>query len=198
MSAQAAPAAIPHLAFARLRTRVAAHLLDALIAVSVLVLAGLTMRSLRAAGLWTPVVVNVDPVVAWKALSGPAKLAITFSFILAMGPIYHMLFEASAWQATWGKRLLKIYVVDAEGKQVGNAKTFERWFFKEFFGIVGLGLISVITIAVTRRKQALHDFTSNTLVVRGRPPNALLEPWRIVVSFGIPYLVQIATLFSLF
>lgn len=198
MSAQPAPAALPQLSFARLRTRVAAHLLDVVVAMSVMFLASFTMRWLRAAGIWTPVFVETDPELAWKAMAVPAKFAVVLSFILATGPIYHTLFEASAWQATWGKRLLNIYVMDAEGKRAGSARTFERWFYKWFFGLVGVGIISLITIAVARRKQALHDFTANTLVVRGRPPNALLEPWRIVVSFVVPYLAIIATLFALF
>jgi uncharacterized RDD family membrane protein YckC len=119
---------------------------------------------------------ETDPELLWRELAAPLKFAVVLSFILSMGPIYHILFESSAWQASWGKRLLNIYVVDSEGKRASSARIFERWFFKWFFGWTGLWFISVITIAVARRKQALHDFTANTLVVRGRPQNALLEP----------------------
>jgi hypothetical protein len=39
---------------------------------------------------------------------------------------------------------------------------------------------------------------AKTLVVCGRPTKASLEPWRVLASFGIPYLAIIATYFAVF
>lgn len=197
-STQASPAALPQLSFAGLGSRVVAHVLDTLIAASVLFLAGFTMRWLHAAGLWTPTVIGVSPETAWRALSVPAKLAVVFSFILSMGPIYGGLFESSAGQATLGKRLLNIYVTNAHGKRLASARALERWFLKVFFGVLGLWFVSMITVAVAQRKQALHDFAAKTLVVRGKPARGSLELWRILAAFGIPYLALIAMYLALF
>jgi len=36
-------------------------------------------------------------------------------------PIYLILFDASLWQATFGKRIRKIYVTDNEGRRISLA-----------------------------------------------------------------------------
>jgi hypothetical protein len=56
-----------------------------------------------------------------------------------------------------------------------------------------------LRVAVTLKKQALHDFTARTLVVDGRPvPGGSLELWRIVAAFGIPFLWFLVTFVAVF
>jgi hypothetical protein len=93
------------LPYAALVHRVAAYVIDLIIAFSVMMAAGFASRILFAAGLVTPVP-PTDPVSLWASLSAGLKLAVLFAYMLAMGPIYFALFESSPWQATFGKRLL--------------------------------------------------------------------------------------------
>ncbi len=116
------------------------------------------------------------------------------AFVLSIGPVYFALCEASPWQATLGKRLLHIYVASDDGKRMSIARSFGRWIAKWFLNGFGLVLISVITIATTKRHKSLHDFATQTVVLKGRPASAgALEPWRIAVSFGFPFVWILGT-----
>jgi hypothetical protein len=96
-SSPSAPTALPQPAFAGLGRRLAAYLLDVVIAASVMFIAGFTMRGFRAFGLWRPAAERAgegyDPIAAWHALGAGAKLCVVFGFVLSMGPIYLALFE---------------------------------------------------------------------------------------------------------
>ena len=77
--------------------------------------------------------------------------------------LYYGLQESSRFQATLGKRALGIKVTDEHGQRLGRGRAFGRWF---------AAALSYITLyigfrvaAFTRRKQALHDFVADTLVV---------------------------------
>jgi hypothetical protein len=96
-SSPSAPTALPQPAFAGLGRRLAAYLLDVVIAASVMFIAGFTMRGFRAFGLSRPAAERAgegyDPIAAWHALGAGAKLCVVFGFVLSMGPIYLALFE---------------------------------------------------------------------------------------------------------
>src|SRR5437762_5544521 len=172
--------AVPLPSYAGLGRRLAAYLLDTVIAISVVFIAGFVMRGFRVAGLWMPGGGGTfDPIATWRALAWSSKLAILLAFALSTGPIYLALFESSRWQASFGKRLLGIYVTDDVGGRIGAMRAFGRWFAKWFFNWFWSWLLSMVSIAVGKRKKALHDFVAGTLVVRGRPvPGGSLEPWR--------------------
>lgn len=80
--------------------------------------------------------------------------------------LYHALFESSSWQATPGKRLLGLRVVDLEGRPAGFGRASARFFAKPLSSIMYAGYIMV---AFTARKQGLHDMIAGTLVVTGPP-----------------------------
>lgn len=68
---------------------------------------------------------------------------------------YFILFESSRWQATIGKRILKIKVGDYEGKRISKGKAALRLFGKWVSG-------QILTIGYwiaffTQKNQALHD-----------------------------------------
>jgi uncharacterized RDD family membrane protein YckC len=80
--------------------------------------------------------------------------------------IYHIVMEASAKQATYGKRTLKIKVCDMEGKPLTTAHATGRNFAKVF---------SVLTLFVgylyaffNKQQQCLHDIVAGTLVIKDR------------------------------
>lgn len=150
-----------------------------------MLLTGVVMRILRAIGFWTPAV--QDPEQTWRTLGEGARLCIIFAFILSTGPIYFILCEASTWQATFGKRLLRIYVTDDGRKRISTKRSLGRWLSRWFCAWFGGNFLSLITIAVTGNRKAIHDFLGGTLVLQGQPSDETpLEPWRIVAAFGLP------------
>jgi hypothetical protein len=51
-------------------------------------------------------------------------------------------------QATFGKRLLNIYVTDMAGRRIGIGRSFSRSFAKSFFSLFFyLALVSAVTVA---------------------------------------------------
>ena len=194
----AASAALAQLPFAGLGRRLAAYFVDLAISASVFLLLALTMRGLRGVGFWRPATERAgegyDPMAAWHALGADSKLAVVLGFILSMGVIYFALFESSGWQATFGKRLLDMYVTDNEGKRIGVRRALGRWFWKFFLAYFWVNVASLATIPFTKEKKALHDYVARTLVVRGRPvPEGSLEAWRVIAAFGIPFVWLMAT-----
>lgn len=78
--------------------------------------------------------------------------------------LYFSLFESSSKQATWGKQIMGIKVVDANGQRISFGRATGRTLGK-FISYMTL-YIGFILAGTTARKQALHDFMANTFVVR--------------------------------
>lgn len=72
-------------------------------------------------------------------------------------------FESSKWQATIGKKLLELKVVDLEGNRVSFARATGRYFGKLLSRITLM--IGFLMIIWTKKKQALHDKLASTLVI---------------------------------
>ncbi|MBR4355694.1 MAG: RDD family protein [Elusimicrobiaceae bacterium] len=77
--------------------------------------------------------------------------------------LYFAFCESSPWQATLGKKLLRIKVVDQQGKRLhfwhATGRTFARLLSQLTF------YIGFVMAGCTRRKQALHDKIAQTYVV---------------------------------
>ncbi|MFZ1918844.1 MAG: RDD family protein [Terriglobales bacterium] len=193
-SSQQLPVEVPQRSFAGLGSRIAAHFLDVLISLSVIFVVGFLLRGLRVSGLWMPATAKAPPEEIWRGLGAVAKLAVVIGYLLSIGPIYLALFEASPWQASFGKRILNIYVTDNEGRRISTARSFGRSVTKWILNSFLLWPFSMVAIATSKKKKALHDFVAETLVVKGRPtPEGALEPWRAVVAFGIPFVWLMGT-----
>jgi len=162
--------------YASFGRRLAAYLLDTAICFSLVLAAGFIMRLLIASGAWAPAAAGAVPGddasfqtrAMWNALGLSKKLLIALAFVLSTGPVYFALFEASPWQATFGKRLLNMYVARDDGERLSIARSFGRWTAKSFLNQFGLVLISLITIAATKNRKGLHDFAAGTVLVGGR------------------------------
>src|ERR1700757_5146984 len=99
-SPQIVSADAPPRPYAGVGTRVAAHIIDLLILLCMLLLVSVIMRTLRATALWSPAGgASVAPDEQWRALGVGAKLLVVGAWVLASGPLYFILFEASPWQA---------------------------------------------------------------------------------------------------
>lgn len=193
--------ALPQVSFASLERRIVAHLIDILIAIAVTMAAGFLVRWLRGLGVWTAPTVQTaeaNPVMLWQGMTAAAKTATIICFIVMMGPIYLALFQTSAWQASVGKRILNIYVTDTTGKRLGLGRSLARELAKNIFNLFYLGFISLVTVMASARKQALHDFATNTVVVKGRPSGSgSPELWRIVAGFGIQFIWFVVTMVAI-
>lgn len=73
-------------------------------------------------------------------------------------------FEASPWQGTPGKKILRLRVTDLDGDRLTFLRAAGRNAGKIVSGIILL--IGYIMAAFTERKQALHDIMAGCLVVR--------------------------------
>jgi len=189
VSSPVVPAVLPRTSYAGLVRRIGAHFIDLLIALAVTMSTGFFMRGLRAAGIWTPRMLAGEPSAMWQGMTGTARVATLIAFIVSMGPFYTGILQASAWQASIGKRLLNIYVTDTAGMQLGLTRSIARSFAKIFLNLMWLGPVSVAMMIATARKQALHDYAVRTVVVNGRAPgDGRPELWRFVAGFGIQFL----------
>jgi uncharacterized RDD family membrane protein YckC len=78
--------------------------------------------------------------------------------------VYTAVLLSSSWQATVGKKVCGLRVVDYEGRRVTFGRATGRY-FASFLSSLTLGF-GFFMIAWTRRRQSLHDFVASTLVVK--------------------------------
>jgi uncharacterized RDD family membrane protein YckC len=81
---------------------------------------------------------------------------------IALSWLYFTLMESSAWQATLGKRMLRIKVTDENGARIGFGRANGRYWSKILSTL--LLCIGYIMVAFTKKKQGLHDKIAKTLV----------------------------------
>ncbi len=108
--------------------------------------------------------VPVSPI--WKESSGSSiGLNCAENLVeLAVWWLYAALSESSPSQATLGKRALRLRVTDTFGRRISFARATARTAGKvvSCFTL----FIGFATAGFTRRKQALHDFIAETVVLR--------------------------------
>ncbi|MEY3002715.1 MAG: hypothetical protein RLZZ428_1090 [Pseudomonadota bacterium] len=77
--------------------------------------------------------------------------------------LYWAVMESSPKQATLGKMALGIKVTNLNGERISFARASGRFFGKIVSSL--LLLIGFIMIAITKKKQGLHDKMAGTLIV---------------------------------
>jgi uncharacterized RDD family membrane protein YckC/type II secretory pathway pseudopilin PulG len=92
-----------------------------------------------------------------------ANIAINLLSLLASAA-YFVVMESGEQGATFGKRWVKIRVVDGYGERISKARAFARW-AAHFLSYITL-LIGFLIQPFTMKKQALHDKVAGTLIVR--------------------------------
>lgn len=76
---------------------------------------------------------------------------------------YEVIFIGSSLQATPGKVLLSMKIVDKQGNQISYFRSLMRFLSKFLSGVLGIGFLMVF---FTKYKQGLHDKIAGTLVVQ--------------------------------
>src|SRR5215469_8222245 len=122
--------------YAGLGRRIVAYLIDSLFVFAILALVAISMRLFRTIGLWVPTRA-VDPHGIWATLGVGSKLLVMLAYVVSFGPFYFIFFHASRWQATFGQRLLRIYVTDDSCRPIRVARAAGRWFSMFLFGWFG-------------------------------------------------------------
>jgi uncharacterized RDD family membrane protein YckC len=84
--------------------------------------------------------------------------------------LYYALMESSQTQATIGKMICGLQVIDERGARIGFGRATGRYFGKILSGMILA--IGYIMAGFTQRKQALHDIMAGTLVIRKNLPGA--------------------------
>lgn len=144
-------------AYASPGQRIAAYLIDyvilmvgAALAHGLLVVAGV-IGSMMTFGLALPF---------WLPLGGIA--------FWVLGLAYFVLFHAGQRGATPGMRLLGIRLLTEEGQSVELVQALVRYLISLLSAMIFM--LGFLPILFTRRRQAVHDAISGTVVVRERPP----------------------------
>lgn len=101
----------------------------------------------------------------WVLFTGMSRQVIAIQLLVTMVSwLYFASFESSSWQATPGKRVLRLFVMDLEGQRLSFARASGRYFGKLLSG--SLFFVGFLIAGITPRKQALHDLLASCLVLR--------------------------------
>jgi len=137
------------LKIAYLGSRAFASLLDTLIVIVPILFIGFLI------GIWGGLVDEDSETTALKAqLIG-----------MFLGILYEAVFLSSPWQATPGKKLLGLKVVDLNGLSISFWRAFGRASAKILSSIL---LIGYIMAFFTKDKRALHDLMAGTIVIEAK------------------------------
>jgi len=93
----------------------------------------------------------------------PNQIALIYAFYFIAYIFYNGYFESSESQATIGKKLMKIKVVDTNGERISMSKGIIRAVGKIISSLIfGIGFLMAL---FTNNKQSLHDKIASTFVV---------------------------------
>jgi len=112
-----------------------------------------------------------EPPSAVISTFGKPAVLLVLCFFVVSGWLYFALLESSSWQGTIGKRVLGLYVTDAEGNRLTFGRASARFFGGRFlahapyFGVLYFAM-DCICAGLTARKQAGHDMLAGCLVLR--------------------------------
>jgi uncharacterized RDD family membrane protein YckC len=169
LPSQQAAAPVVASAYGGFWKRVGAYLIDGLILLIPMILVGYALGMGEAeARMSASLAAGTNPILALGQFQDDIfNIRMVW---LAMSWVYFACFEASAWQATPGKRALGMIVTDTSGRRIGFGRATARFFSKLVSGFILM--IGYLMVAFTARKQGLHDMIASTLVVDGKPGEA--------------------------
>lgn len=87
-----------------------------------------------------------------------------FGGLFGMAWFYYAISESSKWQATLGKKIVRIQVVSVKGERIGFWRASVRYFGKLISRLAAF--LGLLMIFFTEKKQALHDKIAATVVIQ--------------------------------
>jgi uncharacterized RDD family membrane protein YckC len=150
------PVPVATVTYAGFWLRFVAVLIDTVILVFVRVCTAAVIRASAGVPAWPP----------WRELeSMQTGIGCSQELIgIVVWWLYHALLESSAAQGTLGKQALHLRVTDLYGRRISFGRATGRTFAKVLSAIkLGIGYLME---AFTARKQALHVFVAETVVLR--------------------------------
>jgi uncharacterized RDD family membrane protein YckC len=148
------PRALP--AFAGFWLRAVACVIDTILIVSLFILV---------ASFFPSTFEKLLPPASATFTNMPPPSPIVVLVLVCLGCLYYTVFEASGWQATPGKRIMRLYVTDLNGKRITFGRALIRNLARQLSGVFFIGYAIA---GFTEKKQALHDILSRCLVLRRR------------------------------
>jgi uncharacterized RDD family membrane protein YckC len=148
--------------------RFAAYLLDAIIlgipfTILVIVIFVISIGSMK--GSFDPSFWEQGDITDKQAIT----LILSYIIVMVLGIIISVAYfagmHASIWQATIGKKLLKLKVTDLHGNRITFWRSFGRLLAMSFLS--GIFYFGYIMTAFTEKKQSLHDLIVGTVVRQG-------------------------------
>lgn len=95
----------------------------------------------------------------------PNEIISAFVVSFLIGVIYYAVMEGSSMQASIGKQVFKLKVIDKSGEKLSMSKALLRSITKEI-GI--MFLVGGLMVGFTDKKRGLHDMVAGTYVVKSR------------------------------
>jgi uncharacterized RDD family membrane protein YckC len=97
--------------------------------------------------------------------AGAAELEIFDGFLhIMIWWIYFAVLHSSNWQATIGKKVLGLKVVDKNGGRISFGKATGRYFAQFLSHLIFF--MGFMMVGWTKKKQGLHDKIAGTLVIK--------------------------------
>ncbi len=109
---------------------------------------------------------GISPENPWAMFRSNSRQVLAINLLIIMVEwCYFAVLESSAWQASLGKKLLGLYVVDAQGKKMSFGRASGRFFAMAILSTLTVGISDVMG-AFTPKKQMLHDMIAKCLVLK--------------------------------
>ncbi|MBS1645721.1 MAG: RDD family protein [Bacteroidetes bacterium] len=107
------------------------------------------------------------------------RISIPFAFVefLFFIPVlvYDLLFEIFMHGQTPGKKMMKIKVLMIDGTQPGLSAYILRWLIGLLEFGASMGLLALLSVAISKKSQRIGDMAAGTTVVRIKPTISLQE-----------------------
>lgn len=110
-------------------------------------------------------------------IGGFTRSALVIAVLFVPVIFYHLFCEVLMNGQSWGKKILKIKVVHANGSQAGFLAYFLRWLFRLIDVTILFGSIATVFIIFSKKGQRIGDLAANTIVIRTKASSSSKTPY---------------------
>jgi len=126
---------------------------------------------------WAYIITMLIVLFATKAFDTRSETGIVIVIMLIALPylFYDLLFEIFMQGQTLGKKIIKIKVVKLDGTQPSIASYLLRWLIRIFEIDAIYGMIAIVAIASSKKRQRIGDMAAGTTVILVKPAITLKD-----------------------